>query len=378
MKKLLGLFLISASFCFCLEDTNNIKEISMTNGSSIKGDIKNTLTSRIENLEGRVADIEQKTVTDKYEGKTLITRCNEDENTIALYGDFLWWKAENAGFRYAIDAVDRKYQIINHKFDWDPGFRIGLGYNSCFDGWDIYALWTRFHNKSSKITRKITTATQGLLPEYFLTVPVYFVLDATPHIGYCKAVYGIDYDTAEIIFDRDFFIGKSLAIKPYFAAKVLFLDQKFDVDYQDPVATFESYFPATVRISLDQWGAGPKIGMDTSWYLLKNLKLYANFATDLAYGKKKLKIQLNSPNENARFDSTYNQNTLIPTLNLALGAAFTYCFNDSTSLNLHMAWETVYLWNQFIANSFPSLSFNLNLNEPLNMQGITTGAEIRF
>lgn len=35
---------------------------------------------------------------------------------------------------------------------WDPGFRLGLGWNTDCDGWDLYLNWTYYHNRSKKST----------------------------------------------------------------------------------------------------------------------------------------------------------------------------------------------------------------------------------
>jgi len=389
MRKWISLLLLVPAFCVFAEEEATDSEVAMTDGGFGKGAIKNTLTARMERIEGRVADIEQKNVNDKYAGKSLITRCCEDEDSFAIYGDFLWWRAQNDGFKYALDLyAERSTNVVSMPYDWDPGFRLGLGYNTSYDGWDIYALWTYFHNKSTHSLSNYDYSDESdMFPIYFPSVAIGFTFIPAgvdvgiPSIGYCKASWDIDYDTVELLFDRDFFIGKSLALKPFFAAKALFLKQKFLMHYADPDPTDLDYlvfFPLDVRLQSKYWGVGPKVGLDTSWYLLKQLKLYANVAADLVYGERKEYINATSPEENLQLEGRNKMDVLTPTLNMAVGAAFTYCFDESTSLDLHVAWETLYIWNQYISQAFTQIYTYHNLNEPLHMQGLTAGAEIRF
>jgi len=387
MRKWISLLLVVPAFCvFAEEDVNS--DVAMSDSGFSKGAIKNTLTARMERIEGRVADIEQKNVNDKYAGKSLITRCSEDVDSFAIYGDFLWWRAQNDGFKYALDLyAERSTHIVSMPYDWDPGFRLGLGYNSSYDGWDLYAYWTYFHNKSSHLITNYNYSDESdLFPIYFPSVAIGFSLVPAgvdvglPSIGYCKANWDIDYDTVELVFDRDFFIGKSLALKPYFAAKALFLKQKFLVHYADPEPdpSYEVFFPMDVKLESKYWGVGPKIGLNTSWYLVKQLKFYANLAADLVYGERKETVRIHSANEELNLGGNCDLDVLTPTLNMAVGLAFTYCFDESTSMDLHVAWETMYIWNQYISQGFVGLYTYQNLNEPLHMQGLTAGTEIRF
>jgi len=385
MRKLICVFLLAFAICGWSE------EIAKATPSPTPRDHKNDFVpkGRIENLEQRVADIEQKTIMDKFEGKTLLTRCCEDEDSFAIYADFLWWRAQNNGFRYLYKIIaERTTDLVSMPYDWDPGFRVGLGYNSCYDGWDLYTYWTRFHNKSSQTLRNYDFSDESsmlaiLLPVLNIDINL---LNAgqptlgTPEIGYCKATVDIDYDTADLLLDRDFFIGKSLALKPFFGLKALFLKQKFFVRYADPdpANNWGPLMPYDIKLENKYWGVGPKIGLNTNWYLIKELKLFANLAADLVYGERKENFRYISADENYSGGGKCNTDVLTPTFNMAVGAAFTYCFDEAISLDLHIAWETLYIWNQYMTQGLLNISNYTKLNEPLHMQGLTLGTELRF
>ena len=66
--------------------------------------------------------------------------------------ELLFWQAREDGLSYAIaasnplmfDIFPKEFQIKELEFEWDFGFRLGLGYGGKSDGWDLFALWTRF------------------------------------------------------------------------------------------------------------------------------------------------------------------------------------------------------------------------------------------
>ena len=89
--------------------------------------------------------------------------CNGDvQITVAGF----YWNAHQDGMEYAIDnavvapdddpntqadiqqlnnLIDAEYQTPN--FKWDFGFKLGLAYAGCHDGWDVGLLWTWYKGK---------------------------------------------------------------------------------------------------------------------------------------------------------------------------------------------------------------------------------------
>ena len=82
--------------------------------------------------------------------------CNGDW-VVSLEG--LYWNSHQDGMEYAINndifvpptptpaeieqlnnLIDAEY--LNPDFNWEGGFRVGVGYNSTHDGWDLTAYWT--------------------------------------------------------------------------------------------------------------------------------------------------------------------------------------------------------------------------------------------
>lgn len=83
----------------------------------------------------------------------------KDGVDLFVSGDFLWWKAVQENLEYVAtvnvgtpavpgEGFLRSYQgrYYEPKFKYQPGFRVGIGYNLPYDGWDIFVNWTRFYN----------------------------------------------------------------------------------------------------------------------------------------------------------------------------------------------------------------------------------------
>ena len=89
----------------------------------------------------------------------------------ALEFDFLYWRAENPGFTFAYEQTSptlsgAEFDIANIgsvlRLDakWDPGFRLGAGWNSDFDRWDVFADWTWFKDCSKSLYRMMKPPSQ--------------------------------------------------------------------------------------------------------------------------------------------------------------------------------------------------------------------------
>jgi Legionella pneumophila major outer membrane protein precursor len=88
----------------------------------------------------------------------------KDGVDLFVSGDFLWWKAEQDNLQYVAtvnagapvcDTTTsyylQSYKLRNHapQYKYDPGFRVGIGYNMPYDGWDLFVNWTRFYTSAS-------------------------------------------------------------------------------------------------------------------------------------------------------------------------------------------------------------------------------------
>lgn len=84
--------------------------------------------------------------------------CYEMPDNFNVNAQFLWWKAECENYsviaRYYDTAATPTEEVRSHipfSFGWDPGFKLGVDYQTCVCGRniDFFAEWTRFRSTDS-------------------------------------------------------------------------------------------------------------------------------------------------------------------------------------------------------------------------------------
>jgi hypothetical protein len=102
----------------------------------------------------------------------------KDGWNIFITADWLIWQANESGLGYALNntgatSVNTPEEgtmgsgsVKNPHFDWEFGFRVGLGYNMPHDEWDMHLNWTWFHDKAHSSTTAGSGATDALFPTF--------------------------------------------------------------------------------------------------------------------------------------------------------------------------------------------------------------------
>jgi len=139
--------------------------------------------------------------------------------------EFLYWMVKNNAAVVATKetvtddaSIYKKVERVNFKFE--PGFRLGLGYNSTHDEWDIYAYWTYIHSNVSK--------TLNASNDFFL-IPVEIDPDESfqNEAYYSKGSWLLKYNRWDLEMGRYFYPGKYFSLRPNFGLIALIIDQKF-------------------------------------------------------------------------------------------------------------------------------------------------------
>ncbi|HSX12675.1 MAG TPA: Lpg1974 family pore-forming outer membrane protein, partial [Rhabdochlamydiaceae bacterium] len=76
----------------------------------------------------------------------------KDGANIFVTADFIYWTAREDNLDFAItkdiDIDPAKGRFVGPETRWRPGFKVGVGHDFCYDGWDIFAeyTWYRVNN----------------------------------------------------------------------------------------------------------------------------------------------------------------------------------------------------------------------------------------
>lgn len=190
----------------------------------------------------------------------LSDRPQKQDKNIDIFADALYWyTSETVDWAFtrvpSLSFEKTAYKTIS--FEWDPGFRVGLGYNMHHDQWDtqFYYTWFQAHAKdhaSGSVTSGFLAARLSLL-EPFTTGKIHF---------------NIHFNMFDWDLGRSFLVSKSLSLRPYIGAKGGWINQKGRAKWTIPnFAGLGSLFSATEDVKNNFRGGGPKGGVNGKWIL---------------------------------------------------------------------------------------------------------------
>lgn len=348
------------------------------------------LDSRVQELEKKVDMMSTKTVTGTFGPKTALARPEPNGQGWNISLDVLYWHAKVGGTEYAYTNSFRpngeypraRGTIEDIDFDWDWGFKVGVGYNFFHDGWDSSLLYTYF--KSSGGANSNAKGSSALIPNRGTNnisegADTYIssqgtLSDAAFNMA-TKATsnYDFDYDVIDVDLGRNFFVSRSLAIRPFFSLKSLWLDLKqetqfsggpdFEQDYSDEEAIGLGRDTAHVLDENKVWGLGPRTGLNTKWYLTNGFSFFGNAAATLLYGYFDVthKNWFSLDTQTHEVFLTDKMHRFVPMGEMKLGLAYDkYIYNDKQHIGVSLGYEVQYMWrvNQTIKPDFPLYSTN--------------------
>lgn len=204
--------------------------------------------------------------------------------------DFLWWKAEQDGLAYASTgsspqnataSVSKEGSVRHPDLGWEPGFRAGLGWNTCYDGWDLFAEYTWFQSNGNKDSVTNPADPNNQLVSYWglgssgignsTNLPPNFAIssansDWTAHVNVIDLELG-----------RSYFVGEKLTFRPHAGLRGSWQSQQYNVTYNiDTTPTDRITYKMDQK--QDFWGVGLKFGLDTYWLFCRTFGLVADFS----------------------------------------------------------------------------------------------------
>ncbi len=219
--------------------------------------------------------------------------CNGDwEVTVAG----LYWNAHQDGMEYAIEThsigdnaekstlIDAEYK--NPRFDWQFGFKLGLGYNTTCDGWDFGVLWTWYRGNASSHNQAEASDNVTLLPlwsDYAQFDPgnVLFATEIDTHWKFRLNL--LDFDLGRMYWN-----SHRLNFRPHIGLRIAYVDQNFDIEHSGGSwndTANNLVFNNEVDIENDFKGAGIRIGTDTLWNVGCGFSIYGDFALSVLSGR---------------------------------------------------------------------------------------------
>lgn len=260
------------------------------------------------------------------------TECCQPEcscDTWFFSADLLYWRAyENGleGFCDPAELIDtegtdgRITSVIIQKnehlhFNWDLGFRLGLGYNFASKGFDAAVYWTHFRD----------------------------------HVHGDNTHWKLNFDIVDLIAGHKFYLGSCFSLKPYAGLRGVWSNQTL---HNDSFTTIES-IAGISHINFKQhlkerfWGVGPQVGVEADVEIGCGFSLYGSAAAALLYGEfdvKNKRVQELETEINIDF-SKHNHCAAQGAIDGALGARWQKSFCNNRLLTLQLGLEHHRYWD---------------------------------
>lgn len=277
-----------------------------------------------------------------------------------LTGSFLYWQSLEDGLEVgtAISGTQGETTTwLNPEYNFNPGFKVGLGINFDWDNWDFLIEYTWLHT-----TETTNVADSEISPAYINT-------DLTGDT--LRSVWNSDIDIIDFNIGRPCYVGRFLIFRPHFGGKAFWFDQKIK-----QTLSFDEVELIRGNNSSKLWAIGARAGFQTRWDFYCGFYMFGNGAYSLLYSEVD-SIKILTDVEDSGLIQQSGKKTFTPSAELALGLGwgdYVDC-NCRWYLNLTLGYEFLCFWDQ---NQFRNFYPVINVDNNLYLHGLTVGARLDF
>lgn len=255
----------------------------------------------------------------------------------------LYWKAEEEGLGYAVEShvADNlaSASIKNPDFDWDFGFKFGLGYRVAHDLWETELLFTSLQTHTD--TKKIGGEEKIFFPVW--TTPASMT---NPFADTVIMHWRLHLGLLDALLYRTFQATAHLKLIPQVAVRTAWIRQKFNLHYLG--GSFAPNDNRLLRMKNKYWGIGPKVGLTGEWTWGKGWSLYGAGGASLLFGQFYLHQDEDVLETKQKLLGIHHLfHSSAPILEETLGIRWKRIFSGSLNrLSLDLAWNQLLFFSQ--------------------------------
>lgn len=268
-------------------------------------------------------------------------------------------------------------KVLKTSFDWDWGFRTGIGYYAEHDFWQSGFEFTYFQTQTSGNTQAGTNQFLGYFCDYS---PEYIYGDSVA-ATYASDSWKVHFYNLDWKIGKDFFVSKYLSFLPEIGLKATWLYQNRYYKNSVPATRFgSSYTQQYSNVSDHYTGVGPKADITTKLWLGRHFSLIGTVDAALLFGSNKMDVDqlfywqyqgtVSNPNT-----SHQKKNHVSPYLGVRIGFAYdTNFMDDAFNLGIKLTYEQQWYSN---ANRMPFFQEKAASND-VSFQGVDLGFTFSF
>ncbi len=332
--------------------------------------------------------------------------------TYVVSASFIFWQAKLWGLEFAAKSFIPNTpgsfsQTINQKlyvpdFAWKPGFKVNLGYNLPYDGWDLAAGWTFYHEECTSLKKNFESVVS---PEGIGIVPLWhypFVQIAGGNsgnplrYGNVSGNWEMNFNSFDVELGRYFFPEQSIPMRLNIGVKGAYIKQFYHADYANgttilatnPVTDISEllqFVSSRFQFKSDHSGLGPRLGLSSKWNFWREFNLIGNGAFSVLCSFFNLHTRyddeiLPTPGPSSmKMDEDFHE--LSPVCEAMLGLDWGTCFCNKVFLGASLGFEWQYWWSvnharRNYVQTLPGETFDMR--GELQMQGLNAALKCDF
>lgn len=304
--------------------------------------------------------------------------------------EFLWVRPVEDGLSYAWKITNpdvttgsnaRNIRVQDQDFSFEPGFRVGLGYNLGYDKWDIYVNYSWVYSYVRDSVSGVNSDGDGVIVGTLSLLPeggglTYSTFESA------RTRWQVQFNSWDLDIGRNCYVGQHFSFRPTWGLKAGLIRQHLNTYYDNISEANVQYSNVQVKGKTRYWGIGPKIGVDGNWELGAGFSIFGRAHAAAMYGEFTVKNRLqaiidrNQQNAGINAGGTFHDSfyRLRPMTYLNLGLKWGRCFWNWMFFSMHVGWETQYWWQQMEFLSFKDIT----PDGDLSITGLNAGIRFDF
>jgi Legionella pneumophila major outer membrane protein precursor len=292
---------------------------------------------------------------------------------VYLIGEFLYWSAniDTPDFAYKAKGTPGTLPLTDVKIkafdiEWNPGFRVGLGYRLPHDHWEARGYVTQFRTTNHL---KQAAGTTGFIEPNFGQLN-----GTTTSFAQEEGNWHLKYTLFDVELTRSFAATKALSISPFIGARGAWIHQK-------QFRKFSGEHSLHVDAKNHYRAGGLRLGSDCSFYLMNYVWFFGQASLNLLSGRFEDETEMELDHE-PLFTGNTKPQRLAPCGELRAGAKGTIpLYRKEAFLTIGLTYD-MSLWffqNQFLSFFNASDAIQVPIQQAnLTLQGVTLTTRLDF
>ncbi len=258
-------------------------------------------------------------------------------------------------------------------FDYEPAFKVGLGFAFGCDNWFFYGEYFRYHADvgSGKFTFVPLERSDVAAGVVFLQSGEELVDSTLTGMNFTSK-WRLELDMADFSLNRSCYVGRCLTVNTQIGLRACWIDQTYQLNAQGTEVVDPNLVDVTVNETAKycSWGVGPRVGVDTNWNLCGQFRVEGDASLSVLYTD----YDVDTTNVFIRARASNSENittkikdndrcTISPHTSVALGIGWGdyFCCND-WYLDIAAKYELNVLWNETFSSSNAFVAENIYIH----------------